>query len=126
MIRLPHLALLDEMREVTHRRHEAIGEGRHVAHACFVRGVGHALRVGVIQGQRLLGKHMLARRDGRVRDGRMRHIRRRDDHRLYIIALHDLLVAGGRDAHTGLLAGLIKRPGIVVAERGDLNVLAER
>src|SRR6266516_1172775 len=40
MVRLAQVAAMDEMGEITHRRHETVGEGRHVAHASVVGGIG--------------------------------------------------------------------------------------
>ena len=70
MIRLPEIAARDEMREVTHRRDEAIRERRHVPHARRIRGVGHRIRLRIIHGERLFAKHVLAGGDGGVRDRR--------------------------------------------------------
>ena len=86
------------MREVTHRRHEPIGERRHVPHAGAVRGLGHGLGVGGIQGERLFAKHVFAVGDGVQRDGRMGEVRRGDDHGVNVVAPHDVLVPGGGDA----------------------------
>ena len=90
MVGLTKVALGNQVFEIPHRRHEAIGKRRHVPHPGFIRGIGHRLRLRVIHRDRLFAKHMFARGNRRQRDRPVRDIRRCDDHRLDIIARDDL------------------------------------
>ena len=73
-------AARDEVLQVAHRRHEAIGEGRHVAHAGGLGGLVHLARLGDVHRNRLLAEHVLAGPDGGDGDVAMHMIGRRDDH----------------------------------------------
>lgn len=122
MIGLPQIAALHEMRQVTHRRDEPIGESAHVPRVGAFGGVGHGLRVGVIQRERFLAENMFAVRDGVQRDLRVGEIRRGDDDSVDVFALHDVLVTRGGDRDAGLLPGAFERGGVGIAKRGDFHV----
>jgi hypothetical protein len=114
------------MREVAHRRHKAIRERRHVPHIRLVRRLRHRPRVRRVHRQRLLAKHVLAVRDRPQRDRWMENIRRRDDHRIHIVARHDLLPLRGSDSDARRARGLFQRRRIRVAQRHDLRFRAKR
>ena len=70
MVRLPQVALRDEVAEIPHRGNKLVGEGRHVPHPGAV-GLGrHPGRIDGIQGDGLFAEDMLARapRQWRCRD----------------------------------------------------------
>ena len=69
---------------------------------------------------------MVARDDGCEGGRRVNEIRRGDDDRLYVVALHDVLLIWRSDVDAGLLAGALQRGGIAVAERDDLRVRTHR
>ena len=114
------------MPEVAHRRHETVRERRHVPHARALRRARHLARLPVVHRDRLFAEHMLACRDGRMGDGCVSEIRCGDDHRMNVVALHDVLVVRGADGHARLLPRGFERRGICVAQRGDFDIPAHR
>ena len=119
MIGLAQVAAFHQVRQVTHRRNEPIRERGHVADAALVRRLGHLFRLRVIHRQRLLAEHVFARRDRRQSDGRVQEIRRGNDHRVHLIPLRDLFIFGRGDFDARLLARLLQRGRVAIAERDD-------
>src|SRR5205823_6559920 len=60
-----------------------------------------------------------ARRDRRQSDGRVQEIRRGNDHRVHLVALRDLFIFGRGDFDARLLARLLQRGRVAIAERDD-------
>src|SRR6266542_618488 len=126
MVRLAQIAALEEMGEITHRRHETVGEGRHVPHAGFVGGFGDLFRLHPVHGDGLFTEHMLAGRNGGQRNRGVGKVGRRDDDGMDVFPTHDLLVLGRSDLHPGLLSGPLERRWIAVAECDHPGVRAQR
>ena len=126
MIRLAQSALLHQMRQVSHGGNESVGESGHVAHARTISSLSDGPGVAHVQGQRLFAEDMLSMADGSMGDGCMSEVRRRNNHRIHILPLHDLLVVCRRHRDPGLLPSPFQRGRIGIAESADAHVRAKR
>ena len=126
MVRLSEVTALHEVRQITHCRHEAIRERCHVAHARFVRRLGHLFRFGIIHCQRFFTEDVFARCDGGQPDGPVQEVGRGDDDRLHVVALHHLFVFRRGDFDASLLTRALQCGRISIAERDDFRFGTQR
>jgi len=125
VIKLAGIAAFNQMRQVTHGRHESIGERGHVAHIRALGRIGHLHRFGVIHRQGLFAKDVFSLCDCCERDRRMERIRCGDDHRMDVIAVEDVFVVTRHDCHAGLRTGAFQNACVGVAQRHDFYVRAD-
>ncbi|OQB91468.1 MAG: hypothetical protein BWX84_01372 [Verrucomicrobia bacterium ADurb.Bin118] len=125
MIRLPQIPALDEMRQVTQGRHEPVRKRRHVPHPGALGGFRHGPGIRRVQRQRFFAKDMFPVGNRRQRDGGVGEIRRGNDDRMQIVALHNLLIPGGNDCHARPLPRVFQGDGIGVAKGGQFHVGTE-
>ena len=90
-------AVGDQVAHVAHRRHEAVGERRHVTHVVLIGDVAHLARIGQRQRERLFAQHVFAGARGGDGDFAVDVIRRGDDHRVDRVG-RDHLVRGARSS----------------------------